>query len=122
MLITYTKIYISAKEAKTMKSKKSFAGMFEVMVGLIVVVLLVVVITYIYPRLIGKGTAQASDFLSLTKDYDNDGVADYFDKCACIQGSDKYDGCNSEAKMTGQAAIEREKVCRETIKKAHEKK
>lgn len=103
-----------------MKSKKSFV-LTDTLVYLGVAVLVFLILVFVVPKLLGKGTAQASDFLSSTKDYDNDGIADYFDKCACIQGSDKYDGCNSEAEIKGQTAIEMER-CKETIKKAYGKK
>ncbi len=104
-----------------MKSKKSFA-LTDALLWLTIAAFLFLILAYVMPKLLGKGTAQASDFLSSTKDYDNDGIADYFDKCACAQGSDKYDGCNSEAEMKGQAAIDRETSCKDTIKKAYEKK
>jgi len=104
-----------------MKSKKSFV-LTDALVYIIIAVFIFLILVFVVPRLLGKGTSQASDFLSSTKDYDNDGIADYFDKCACEQGSDKYDGCTSEEKMKGQAAIEREKQCQETIKKAYGKK
>ena len=104
-----------------MKSKKSFV-LTDAMVWLIVAVFLVLILVYVMPKLLGKGTAQASDFLSSARDYDNDGIADYFDKCACVPGSDKYDGCNSDSETKGQEAAVRESQCRETIKKAYEKK
>ncbi|MBI2134979.1 hypothetical protein HYU09_03235 [Candidatus Woesearchaeota archaeon] len=104
-----------------MKSKKSFA-LTDTLVWLGVAVLVFLVLVIVVPKLLGKGTAQASDFLSSAKDYDNDGIADYFDKCACVQGSDKYEGCNSDSETKEQAAVERETQCRETIKKAYEKK
>ena len=104
-----------------MKSKKSFA-VTDTLVWLGGAALGFLILIFGIPKLLGKGTAQASDFLSSTKDYDNDGIADYFDKCACVPGSDKYDGCNSDSETKGQEAAVRESQCRETIKKAYEKK
>lgn len=107
-----------------MKRKKSFLSI-DVTIYAVLGVFVLLILFIGVPRLLGKGTAQASDLLSSTSDYDNDGVADYFDKCACIDGgetAEKFSGCRSEADTKGTAAAEREKLCHETIKKATAKK
>ena len=82
-----------------------------------VMIITVLVLIFMVPRLLGKSGAQASDLLSSTRDYDGDGVADFFDKCACVSGDEKNEGCPINEITKGQAAIDREKKCKEEIMK-----
>ena len=85
--------------------------MTDVLVYGIAAVIVILVIVFIVPQLIGKGGAQTSDLLSKTKDCDGDGVVDYFDKCVCVQGPQSNDGCPPGWETTGPAALKREKEC-----------
>ena len=84
--------------------------------GLILMGVTILVLVFIVPRLLGKSGAEAADLLSSTKDYDRDGIADYFDKCACLAGDERNDGCPSSEQTTGDATIERENKCKVKIK------
>lgn len=101
-----------------MKHRKSVA-MVDALVWLLLGVALFFMLFFLGKLTLGKGTAQASDLLSSSRDYDNDGIADFFDKCACAAGEEKYEGCTSEAEIKGAAAVEREAKCKDTIKKAY---
>ena len=75
-----------------MKNKKSAAAIDDMVffgIGVLVVFLIVAII----PPLLGKGSAQASELLTASRDFDGDGVMDYYDKCPCDAGEDIYDGC-----------------------------
>ena len=99
-----------------MKQKKS-----TIAVNLLVVFLLAifafVVYSIIFTDLIGKSAAETLDLLSSSKDFDKDGIADYFDKCACAAGEEEFDGCKDEASK--EQTKEQLKKCREDIDKAY---
>lgn len=89
-------------------------------IGIVVLVLLVVWISaIIVPKLLGKSAAQASEFLSSSRDYDGDGTADFFDKCACEQGDDRNDGCPAGQETKTEEFKKKQEVCREQIKKSY---
>jgi len=92
-----------------MKNKKSIA--IEMLLWLTIGVFAVLVIFYIIPKLLGKEASQASDLISSTKDFDGDGVQDYFDRCDCDYGDSRNDGCPPGMEKTGDTAITREKEC-----------
>ena len=74
------------------------------------------VLAYVVPNLLGKGSSQTSDFLSSTNDFDGDGIADFFDKCPCHEEDEEDgDGCDVDH-PDGYTDVEREtcKAERET--------
>ena len=97
-----------------MKNKKSLV-MTDVIVWFGLALLVFFVISTISPNLLGKGSREVSKSLSLTKDYDNDGIMDYFDKCACDSGDEKNDGCPAGTDVRSEAAVKKEKDCRDKI-------
>ena len=99
-----------------MKYKKSITDFWIILVfGVFVFFVLSVIV----PRLLGKSSAEASDILSASRDYDGDSIADYYDRCACQSGDGKNDGCPSGIQTTGPAALEREKECKKKIKASY---
>ncbi len=80
-----------------MKTKKSITGM-SMLVALLIGVFVFVVVVFLVPNLLGKGKAEASDNIEATGDFDEDGIANYFDKCKCI-AAETDDGCPSGTKV-----------------------
>ena len=76
-----------------MEGKKSFV-LTDAIIYLAIGALIFLVLVFIVPKMIGSGASQASNFLSSSKDFDNDGVADFFDKCVCVYAATD-DGCPS---------------------------
>ena len=76
-----------------MEGKKSFV-LTDAIIYLAIGALIFLVLVFIVPKMIGSGASQASDYLSSSKDFDNDGVADYFDRCVCVYAATD-DGCSS---------------------------
>lgn len=101
-----------------MKYKKSFA-MTDAIVWGVIAAVTILVILFIIPRLLGKGSAEASELLGTSRNYDGDACTDYFDKCACIQGEEKNDCCPEGMQKQGSDALQREKDCKVEIKKAY---
>lgn len=79
------------KKKYWMKNKKSLAAN-QVLIFLVIGAFVFLVLANIVPKLLGKSAAETSDFLDSGGDYDNDGVANYFDKCKCVPG-DTGNGC-----------------------------
>jgi len=73
-----------------MKHKKSFI-MTDALIYIILALFVFLVLVFIVPKLLGGGAKETKDLLSSTRDYDNDGVSDFFDKCVCEYGEDN--GC-----------------------------
>jgi len=46
-----------------------------------------------------------------------DGISNLYDKCICLQGERKNDGCPDDEQTSGESAMKREKVAQERIKK-----
>lgn len=77
-----------------MKNKKSFTAVhFLIFLALGVFVFLILAI--LVPNLLGKEKKEITSISS--RDYDHDGIADYFDKCPCDAEDDEEDddGCPS---------------------------
>lgn len=72
--------------------KKAFLG-FGVLGTLIITLVVVAISVVIYQTLIGKEVAQASDLISSSTDFDKDGIANIIDRCDCIKGTIKNEGC-----------------------------
>ena len=75
-----------------MKFKKSFV-LTDTMIYILIGVFVFLILVFVVPRLLGGSTSEAKGLLSSTKDYDNDGVSDFFDKCVCKYGD--VDGCQA---------------------------
>jgi len=98
-----------------MKNKKSLA-MVDVIVWFGVGVFVFFILAVINQNLFGKGSAQASDFLSGSENYDGDECGDYFDKCDCEAGYEKNECCPVGMPTSGDVAKKREEVCHNKIK------
>lgn len=96
-----------------MKNKKAVAIRFLILLVLGVFVFLILVT--MVPRLLGKGAGETEDLLTQTRDFDRDGIADFFDKCDCKDGTEENDGCPPNEPLSGEDAEKREKECRERI-------
>ena len=80
-----------------MKNKKSITGM-SMFISLLIGVSVFLVVVFLVPSLLGKSKAEASDNIKATGDFDQDGVANYFDKCKCT-AAETEDGCPSGTKV-----------------------
>ena len=67
--------------------------MIQVLIFFVIGAFLFLILAYMYPNLLGKGGKEISNFLASSGDYDGDGIANYFDKCACKSGNKDNDGC-----------------------------
>lgn len=70
-----------------MKNKKSFLTI-EIIIKLIIGVLVLLVLIFFVVDNLGKGKEETSDRITSSRDFDNDGVLDYFDKCPCDDGEE----------------------------------
>ncbi len=64
-----------------MKNKKSIAT--GRLILLLIAVVVALILFYVLPDLLGKGKKETETLLGSSVDYDQDGVANYFDKCKC---------------------------------------
>jgi hypothetical protein len=78
-----------------MQNKKSTISI-DVMIYMAIGVIVFLVLVLVIPNLLGKGRDQTCGLLSSSKDYDSDGIMDFFDKCPCNQGTEDYDGCSTK--------------------------
>lgn len=101
------------REDKTINKKSMSMG--EAIVGLVFVAIILLVLIKIVPPLLGKSSAETSNLIDLSKDYDGDGVADYYDKCDCVPGDEKNEGCPTGMETKGAVVNEREEACRKII-------
>ena len=76
-----------------MKNKKSFV-ITDTLIYIIIAVFVFLILMFIVPRLLGGAASETKNLLSSTRDYDNDGFSDFFDKCVCVYGD--IDGCSEE--------------------------
>lgn len=97
-----------------MKNKKSLA-MIDALIWIGLGIFIFFILAIIGPRLLGKEATDISNSLSLTKDYDGDSVVDFYDKCVCMPGDEKNDGCPIGMETKGEAAIKRENQCKKKI-------
>ena len=98
-----------------MKNEKSTVTI-DTMIWLAIGIVGLFVLSIIITRQLSNSGTKASDFLSSAGDYDGDGIADFYDKCDCLSGDEKSEGCPINKVKTGQAAIEREEKCHNKIK------
>lgn len=95
-----------------MNNKKSFIAI-NMLIALGIGAFVLVIFFFILPKLLGEGAAEASDFLSASKDYDGDGIANLWDKCACESGYNEFDGCKNTKDMTDK---NKKNECKESMK------
>ena len=81
-----------------MKRKKGLTAV-EAIIWLALGVFTFFVLAVIVTNQLGKGSKGTEDLLTSSRDYDSDGVADFFDKCACAAGDERFNGCENEAQM-----------------------
>lgn len=74
-----------------MKNKKARIEI-SMLIALLLGVFVFVATVFLVPNLLGKSKAEASDNIKATGDFDEDGVANYFDKCKC-KPAETDDGC-----------------------------
>jgi hypothetical protein len=86
-----------------MRNKKSTISI-DVMIYMAIGVVVLLVLIFLVPKLLGKGSSQTCGLLSSSKDYDGDGVMDYFDKCPCKSGTEDYSGCSTKDEYTTYTA------------------
>ena len=77
-------------------NKKSVSMAIAALIGLAILVFVFFVSAGLFTNIFGKEGAEASKLVRSTGDYDTDGIANYFDKCACVAGIKEYDGCTKE--------------------------
>lgn len=106
-----------AKILFKMRNRKSISLPTEIIIGFLVLSFVAFIILVIYPRLLGKETAQASELISASGNCDVDEVADYFDKCDCLPGDEKNEGCPAGVPTIGPDAIKREEECKKICAK-----
>lgn len=75
---------------KNNKSNISIDMLIKLALGIIVFVILIVFAS----KYIGESAKETGGAVTSSRDYDKDGVADYFDKCKC-KYADTGDGCPS---------------------------
>jgi hypothetical protein len=79
-----------------MKSKKGAEGIIWIVIVFVLLLLFMFIYTGIWTKLFGKGTKGIGDQIDATSnDYDNDGIADFADRCPCggSDGQPEYNGC-----------------------------
>tara|TARA_Y100000310_G_scaffold283178_1_gene304955 strand:+ start:947 stop:1228 length:282 start_codon:yes stop_codon:yes gene_type:complete len=91
-----------------MRNKKAVEMHFMIM--LIIAVIVFFVLAIMIPNLLRKGGEDTEGFF----DFDNDGILNNLDKCACHYGEEDNGGCPSG--KDGYNDAEREK-CEEDMKK-----
>tara|TARA_Y100000310_G_C20447288_1_gene699047 strand:- start:319 stop:639 length:321 start_codon:yes stop_codon:yes gene_type:complete len=77
---------------ENMKNKKSDVAVAKLIGLALGVIVLVIVGIFIYQQI----TGQKEETIKLTlgtRDYDEDGIANIYDKCACVDGVEENDGC-----------------------------
>ena len=84
-----------------MKNKKSYT-LTHVLITLAFLVIAFVILLYIFNTFIKQEKGEIEDSLGGSRDYDNDGIVDYFDKCPCDDGAEEDDGCPSGTPMDEQ--------------------
>lgn len=97
-----------------MKNKRAIAVHFLII--LLVGVFVFVVLAFMVPDLLGKSGTETKNLISGTGDYDNDGTANFFDRCVCESGDSDNEGCPPDEPLTGESAKIREELCKEVIK------
>ena len=70
----------------------------NMLLSLLMGVFVFVVVAILVPKMFGESTAEASYNIGSTEDFDQDGLANYFDKCKCI-AAETDDGCPSGTKV-----------------------
>ena len=80
-----------------MRNKKSTISI-DVMIYMAIGVVVFFVLLFIVPNLLGKSSDRTCGLLSSSKDYDGDGITNFFDKCPCdgTSGKEEYDGCATQ--------------------------
>ena len=76
-----------------MKQIKAYTSM-HVVITLVFLVFAFVILLYIFNNFIKQEKGEIEDSLGGSRDYDNDGIVDYFDKCPCDGGAEEDDGCD----------------------------
>ena len=76
-----------------MKQIKAYTSM-HVVITLVFLVIAFLILLYIFNTFIKQEKGEIEDSLGGSRDYDNDGIADYFDKCPCHGGAEEDDGCD----------------------------
>ena len=81
-----------------MKNKKSYT-LTHVLITLVFLVIAFLILLYIFNNFIKQEKGEIEDSLGGSRDYDNDGIVDYFDKCPCDKGEEEEDGCPTGTPM-----------------------
>ncbi|MFH0868512.1 MAG: hypothetical protein V1831_04315 [Candidatus Woesearchaeota archaeon] len=78
-----------------MKNKKSTISV-DMIIKLALGIIVFVVLLTLISKQIGKSTGETGDIVDSSRDYDRDGIADYFDKCPCNEGEGDNCGITAE--------------------------
>lgn len=95
-----------------MKNKKSTVTI-ELVIIIALTLFIAFILAVIIPKLLGKSGGEASGFLDLSADYDEDGITNFEDKCDCKAGEEENEGCPVNMQIKGIEASRREEECHE---------
>lgn len=96
--------------------KKSDGMLVPVLLGFVILIFVFFISAGIFTNVFGKEGAEASNLIGSTGDYDTDGIANYFDKCACVAGIKEYDGCTKELYEDPKKLEAEQEKCRDDMK------
>ena len=97
-------------------NKKSESMMLPVLLGLALLVIIFFISAGLFTNIFGKEVAEVSNLVGSTGDYDTDGIANYFDTCACKPGIKEYDGCTKELFENPEGLKAEQEDCRNKMK------
>jgi len=89
-----------------MKNKKGLV-LTDTLIYILIAVFVFLVLIFIIPKLLGGSAKETKNLLSSTRDYDNDGIADFFDKCVCMYG--EGDGCPTQKETPDYSKLKYQK-------------
>jgi len=87
---------------KKLDSGKRGYDTIEIVATLALILLFVVISIFVYKNLFAKSASGVSQQIDSAGDFDNDGVANFADKCPCEKGFIENYGCPSGYRITGK--------------------
>ena len=80
-----------------MKQKKAMEGITWTLIVFVLLLLFLFIYSGMWTKLFGKGVKSIDNSIgATTSDHDNDGIADFADKCPCVSGDNEYSGCTRQ--------------------------
>ena len=83
----------------------------ELLATIALTLLFIFVVGAIYKNLYSKSAGEISEKISSAGDFENDGVANFADKCPCESGVIENDGCPSGYRITDTGSGKESKDC-----------